>query len=160
MWGVIDTGDALRIGAASAVALTGVGLSIAWLPAFRYDGPAALTARLLMTAGLVAAIFDLGGLGGVLGLALTAMGGAVMWQSQPLPEVPRPRRKGVVIAAAATGFAIAAALRGWAWLDRVPDAARPVSALVAGSVGALATLAVADRARVRMREAVRDRLNG
>jgi hypothetical protein len=34
-----------------------------------------------------------------------------------------------------------------------------ISALVASTVGALATVAVADRARVRMREAVRDRLD-
>lgn len=158
---VIDTAaDALSVAAATSVALAGVGLSVGWLPAFRQEGAAPLTARLLTMAGLVAAIIDLGGLGGVLGLALAAMGIAAMWQSQPPPEVPRPRRKGVVIAAAVTGVAIVAALRGWWLLDGVPDAARPVSALVAGSVGMLATLAIADRARVRLREAVRERRGG
>ena len=154
---VIDTSDAPWIAAATTALLTGVGLSIAWLPAFRLAGAAAFTSRLLVTAGLVAAILDLGGLGGVLGLALAAMGVAAMWESQPPPEVPRPRRKGVVVAAMAAGLVIVATLRGWWLLDRVPDAAKPISALSVGSVAALATLAIADRARVRMRDDVRER---
>ena len=154
---VIDTSDAPWIAAATTALLTGVGLSIAWLPAFRQAGVAAFTSRLLVTAGLVVAILDLGGLGGVLGLALAAMGVAAMWESQPPPEVPRPRRKGVVVAAMAAGLVIVATLRGWWLLDRVPEAARPISALTVGSVAALATLAIADRARVRMRDDVRER---
>jgi hypothetical protein len=154
---VIDTSDAPWIAAATTALLTGVGLSIAWLPAFRLAGAAAFTSRLLVTAGLVAAILDLGGLGGVLGLALAAMGVAAMWESQPPPEVPRPRRKGVVVAAMVAGLVIVATLRGWWMLDRVPEAARPISALTVGSVAALATLAIADRARVRMRDDVRER---
>jgi hypothetical protein len=156
---VIDTADALRVSAAIAVALTGVGLCLAWLPALRHEGLVCLAARLLTTAGLLAAILDFGGLGGILGPALAAMGLAAMWQSQPAPEVPRPRRKGILIAAAATGLAVFAALRGWSIFDLVPGPTRMISALVAGAVGALATIAVADRARVRMREAVRERLN-
>jgi hypothetical protein len=159
MSSVIDTGDVLRVSAALTVALTGVGLSLAWLPALRYGGLVCLTARLLTTAGLLAAILDFGGLGGVLGPALAVMGLAAMWQSQPEPEIPRPRRKGILIAAAATGFAVFAALRGWSVLDLVPAQARTISAMVAGTVGTLATIAVADRARVRMRDAVRERLN-
>ena len=154
---VIDTSDAPWIAAATTALLTGVGLSIAWLPAFRLAGAAAFTSRLLVTAGLVVAILDLGGLGGVLGLALAAMGVAAMWESQPPPEVPRPRRKGVVVAAMVAGLVIVATLRGWWMLDRVPEAARPISALTVGSVAALATLAIADRARVRMRDDVRER---
>ncbi|MGH8774564.1 MAG: hypothetical protein ACRDWI_05115 [Jiangellaceae bacterium] len=154
---MIGTGDAVRIALAAAIAMSGLGLSLAWLPALRYDGAAAAAARLLLTAGLVAAMLDLGGLGGVLGLALAGMGAAAVWQSQLAPQVPRPRRKGVLIAAAATGLAIMAALRGWSLLGQVPEAARPIAALAAGSVTALATLAVADRARVRMREAIRER---
>ncbi|MGH8822991.1 MAG: hypothetical protein ACRDVN_00740 [Jiangellaceae bacterium] len=157
---MIDTGDALRIAAGAAVGLAGIGLSIAWLPALRYEGAAALVARLLITAGLAAAVVDLGGLGGVLGLALAAMGAAAMWQSQPAPEVPRPRRKGILVSAGVAGLSIAAALRGWWQFDHVPDQARPVSALLVGSGIGIATLAVADRARVRMRDAVRERLNG
>jgi hypothetical protein len=160
MYCVIDTSDALWIAAATTAALTGVGLSIAWLPAFRLAGAAAFTARLLVTAGLVAAILDLGGLGGVLGLALAAMGVAAMWESRLPPEVPRPRRKGVVVAAIVTGLVIVATLRGWWLLDRVPEAARPISALTVGSVAALATLAIADRARVRMRDDVGERSGG
>jgi hypothetical protein len=155
---VIGTADALRVSAAIAVALTGVGLCLAWLPALRHDGLVCLTARLLTTVGLVAAILDFGGLGGILGSALAAMGVAAMWQSQPAPEVPRPHRKGIMIASGATGLAIFAALRGWSVLDLVPPQARVISAMIAGTVGALATIAVADRARVRMREAVRERL--
>jgi hypothetical protein len=159
MASVIETADAVRVSAAAAVALTGVGLCLAWLPALRREGLVCLTARLLTTVGLIAAILDFGGLGGVLGPALAAMGLAAMWQSQPEPEVPRPRRKGIVVASTLTGLAIFAALRGWSVLDLVPDQARVVSALVAGALGGLATIAVADRARVRMREAVRERLN-
>lgn len=158
MSSMIDAADALRVSAAVAVALTGFGLSLAWLPALRHEGPVGLVARLLTTVGLVAAIVDFGGLGGVLGFALAAMGVAAMWQTQPEPEVPRPRRKGILIASAATGLAIFAALRGWSVLDMVPLQARVISAMVAGTVGALATIAVADRARVRMRDAVRERL--
>jgi hypothetical protein len=157
---VIDTADALRIAAATTLALTGVGLSIAWLPALQHEGAAGPAARLLVTAGLVAAILDLGGLGGVLGLALAAMGAAAMWQGQPPPQIPRPRRKGVIIAACVTGLAILGAFRGWWLLGRVPDAGRTISALTVGSVGALATIAVADRARVRLREDVRERRDG
>ena len=159
MASVIETADAVRVSAAAAVALTGVGLCLAWLPALRREGLVCLTARLLTTVGLIAAILDFGGLGGVLGSALAAMGMAAMWQSQPEPEVPRPRRKGIVVASTLTGLAIFAALRGWSVLDLVPAQARVVSALVAGALGGLATIAVADRARVRMREAVRERLN-
>jgi hypothetical protein len=159
MASVIETADAVRVSAAAAVALTGVGLCLAWLPALRREGLVCLTARLLTTVGLIAAILDFGGLGGVLGPALAAMGLAAMWQSQPEPEVPRPRRKGIVVASTLTGLAIFAALRGWSVLDLVPAQARVVSALVAGALGGLATIAVADRARVRMREAVRERLN-
>src|ERR671919_2640861 len=95
---VIDLFDALRIAAATATALTGVGLSIAWLPAFRQVGAAAFTSRLLVTAGLVVAMLDLGGLGGVLGLALAAMGVAAMWGSPPAPAISPPPRQGVVVA--------------------------------------------------------------
>jgi len=159
MAGVIDSAEALRVSAGVAVALTGVGLCLAWLPALRHDGLVCLAARLLTTVGFVAAILDFGGLGGVLGPALAAMGLAAMWQSQPAPEVPRPRRKGILIASFATGLAIFATLRGWSVLGLVPDQARMISAMIAGTVGVLATVAVADRARVRMREALRERLN-
>ncbi|HEX6578826.1 MAG TPA: hypothetical protein VF082_10705 [Jiangellaceae bacterium] len=155
---MIDTGDALRIAGAAAVGLSGIGLGIAWLPARRHESPATPVARLLLTAGLVAAILDLGGLGGVLGLALAAMGATAMWQSQPAPEVPRPRRKGIVVAAGVSGLLIAAVLRGWWLFERVPDQARTVSAVLVGSAAGLATLAAADRSRVRMRDAVRERL--
>jgi len=155
---MIDTGDALRIAGAAAVGLSGIGLGIAWLPALRHEGAATAVARLLLTAGLVAAILDLGGLGGVLGLGLAATAATAMWQSQPAPEVPRPRRKGILVAAGVSGLLIAAALRGWWLFEQVPDQARPVAAVLVGSTAGLATLAAADRSRVRMRDDVRERL--
>lgn len=154
---MIDPADALRVSAAVAVVLVGLGVSIAWLPAFRFGGGAALMARILVTAGLFAILWDTRGLGGVLGFALTAMGAAAIWQGQPEPEVPRPRRKGVVIGAAITALAIIAVVRGWWHFDLIPDRATTTSVLAAGAIGALGTLAVADRSRVRLRDAVRER---
>ncbi|MBD0293255.1 MAG: hypothetical protein ICV70_06745 [Jiangellaceae bacterium] len=149
--------DEPRIAALTAVGLAGVGLSIAWLPGLRHHAVVAFVARLLLTAGLVVAILDFGELGGVLGLALAAMAAAVSWDGQPPPQVPRPSRKEILLASAVTALGVYAALRGWWLLGLVPEPARQVSALVVGSVGALAVVAIADRARVRMREAVRER---
>ncbi len=154
---VIDPVDALRVSAAIAVVLAGLGLSLAWLPALRFGGGPALMARVLVTAGLFAIIWDTRGLGGVLGFALTAMGLAVMWQGQQEPEVPRPRRKGVVIGATMTALAVIAAVRGWWHFDLVPDRATTATVVSLGAIGALGTLAVADRSRVRLRDAIRER---
>ena len=154
---MIEPSEAPRIAAAAAVVLLGVGFSLAWLPALRYGGGPALLARVLVTAGVFAMAWDTRGLGGVLGLALTIMGAAAVWQGRPAPEIPRPRRKGIVIGAALTTTLIIAVFRGWWLLDRVPDAAVTPTALVMGAVGALATLAIADRSRVQLREALRDR---
>jgi hypothetical protein len=154
---VIDPADALRVGAAIAVVLTGLGVSLTWLPAFRFGGGPALVARILVTVGLFAVIWDTRGLGGVLGFALTAMGIAAMWQGQPAPEVPRPRRKGVVIGSFITTLAVVAAVRGWWHFEHIPDRATTATVLAVGAIGALGTLAVADRSRVRLRDAVRER---
>lgn len=154
---MIDPAEALRVGTAIAVVLIGLGVSLAWLPAFRLGGGAALMARVLVMAGLLALIWDTRGLGGVLGFALTAMGLAAMWQGQPEPEVPRPRRKGVVIGALITALAVIAAVRGWWHFDLIPDRATTAAVLATGTIGALGTLAVADRSRVRLRDAVRER---
>lgn len=154
---MIDPTDAFRVSAAIAVVLTGLGVSLAWLSAFRFGGGLALMARILVTVGLFALIWDTRGLGGVLGFALTAMGIAAMWQGQPEPEVPRPRRKGIVIGAIVTAVVVVAAVRGWWHFDRVPDRATTATVLAAAAIGALGTLAVADRSRVRLRDAVRER---
>lgn len=140
-----------------AVVLAGLGINLVWLPAFRFGGGPALLARTLVTVGLFAVIWDTRGLGGVLGFALTAMGLAAMWQGQPEPEVPRPRRKGVVIGAVITAIAVVAAVRGWWYFDRIPDRATSATVLAVGAIGTLGTLAVADRSRVRLRDAVRER---
>ena len=149
--------DLLRLGATAVVALAGVGVIIAWLPAFRYEGGPALMARLLVTAGLLAVIWDTRGLGGLLGLMLTALGSIAVWQAQPEPEVPRPRRRGIVGGAVVTAVIIVAVFEGWWALDGVPeDAVTPAAALL-GGIGALGTLAIADRSRIRLRDAVRNR---
>jgi hypothetical protein len=154
---VIDPADAWRVGAAVAIALTGLGISIAWLPAFRYGGGPALLARMLATVGLLAIVWDSRGLGGVLGLALTAMGVAAVWQGQPEPEVPRPRRKGILVGSAITALAVVAVVRGWWALDRIPEQATSAAAVAVAGIGLLGTLSVADRSRVRLRDAVRER---
>lgn len=147
----------MRVAAAAAVVLLGVGFSLAWLPALRYGGWPALLARVLVTAGAFAIVWDTRGLGGVLGLALTIMGAMAVWQGQPAPEIPRPRRKGIVAGAAVTAVLIIAPSRGWWLLDRVPEAAVTPVALTLGAIGALATLSIADRSRTHVRDALRDR---
>ena len=154
---MIDPADAWRVAAAVAIGLAGLGISIAWLPAFRFGGGPALLARILATVGLLAVVWDSRGLGGVLGLALTAMGFAAVWQGQPEPEVPRPHRKGVVAGAAITALAVVAVVRGWWVFERVPDQATSAAVLGVAAIGMLGTLSVADRSRVRLRDAVRER---
>lgn len=154
---MLDPDDLLRLAAAAAVALAGVGVTIAWLPAFRYGGGPALMARILVTAGLLAVVWDARGLGGMLGLMLTAMGMMAVWQGQPEPEVPRPRRRGILAGAAATAVVIVAVFEGWWVLDRLPEATVTPTAAVLGAIGGLGTLAIADRSRIRLRDAVRAR---
>lgn len=149
--------DLLRLAATAVVALAGIGVIIAWLPAFRYEGGPALMARLLVTAGLLAVVWDTRGLGGLLGLMLTALGSIAVWQAQPEPEVPRPRRRGIVCGAVVTALVIVAVFEGWWALDGIPeDAVTPAAALL-GGIAALGTLAIADRSRIRLRDAVRNR---
>ena len=64
---------------------------------------------------------------------------------------------GVIIAALITALVMLAAMRGWWLFGRVPDDVRPVVALALGGVAALGTLAIADRSRIKMRDAVRER---
>jgi hypothetical protein len=154
---VTEPDEVIRIAAAASVVLLGVGISLAWLPAIRYGGGVALLARVLITVGTFAMVWDTRGLGGVLGLALTIMGGLVVWQGQPEPEIPRPRRKGIVAGAVVTALLVVATSRGWWVLDRVPEAAVTPAALTLGAIGALATLSIADRSRTQLREALRDR---
>lgn len=155
---VIETADSVQLAAVVSILLAGAGMTIAWLPAFRLAGGVAVLARVLVTAGLCAAVWDMRGLGGVLGLALTAMGVAAVWQGRPVPEVPRPRRTGIVISAVVTGLIVLAVLDGWWLLARLPDTAGLIVALVLGTAGALGTIAIADRSRTRLREAIRHRL--
>jgi hypothetical protein len=154
---VIEPDEAIRVAAAASVVLLGVGISLAWLPAIRYGGGVALLARVLMTVGAFAMVWDTRGLGGVLGLALTIMGALALWQGQPEPEIPRPRRKGIVTGAVVTALLVVASSRGWWLLDRVPEAAVTPTALTLGAIGALATLSIADRSRTQLRDALRDR---
>ncbi|PSL01073.1 hypothetical protein CLV30_1158 [Haloactinopolyspora alba] len=155
---MFDTDDVYRLLIAGVVLLVGVGSCLAWISAGRRD-PAGPAARVFMTVGLVMAALDFGGVGAVLGLSLAALGGLVAWEGQPDPEVPRPRRGGIVVAAAITGLATLAMIEGFGPLASVPEEARAVATVVVASTGALGTLAVADRARVTLRDALRRRFD-
>lgn len=139
------------------VSLAVIGITIAWLPGLRYSGIVILAARLLIGAGVLTVVLDSRGLGVILGLGLTALGVLAAWEGRPAPEVPRPRRKGVIIAALITALVMLAAMRGWWLLGSVPEDVRPAVALALGGVAALGTLAIADRSRIKMRDAVRER---
>ena len=102
-------------------------------------------------------ILDPRGVGAVLGLSLAAMGAVVWWGGQPPPEVPRPRRRGFYIASGLAGLVTYATSEGWGPLSRVPEEGRPVAALFVGIVALLATLAIADRARITFRDRLRRR---
>jgi hypothetical protein len=154
---VIESANAFSIVSVVAVGLAVIGISIAWLPGFRYGGLATLLARLVIGAGIVAMLVDSRGLGLILGIGLAALGAVAAWEARPAPEVPRPRRKGVVLASIATGVVLLAAIRGWGRLSEVPETAVPIVALGLGAVATLGTLAIADRSRIRMRDAVRER---
>lgn len=155
---MIASADAVRMTAVSVVALIGLGVCVAWLPAWR-SNPEGLPARLFIAAGVASAIADLGGVGSLLGIALALLGVLAWWEARPAPEQPRPQLLGLTVAALATGLATFAVLKGWGPLDRMPDEVRAVAALGVGAAGVLGTFAVADRSRVRLREATRRRFD-
>lgn len=155
---MLADGAALRLVAVGAVVLVGVGACIAWLPAWRQD-PTGLASRVFVTAGAVGVVGDLGGVGSVLGLALAGMGVAVWWESKPPPEIPRPHLLGLLVAVTATALAALAVLVGLGPFDRLPDSMRTIAGLAVGGAGLLGCLAVADRARVRLREALQHRFD-
>lgn len=152
---MVSPDDAVQIVLAGIVVLIGVSSTIAWSPA-RGRYPGGLSARLFLTAGLVAVAVDPSGLG-VLGGVLTAMGLAVWWAGQPDPELPRPRHGGIVTASIVTGLATLATLRGWGVLEALPEEIRLAIAPFVGAIGALGTIAIADRTRVTFRDAMRRR---
>ncbi len=155
---MFDTAHPLQLAAAGVIVLIGLGCCLAWLPAGRRD-PTGPAARIFMTVGLVMSVLDFGGVGSVLGLSLTALGVLIAWEGQPAPEVPRPPRLGIVIAVVATALATAAMFEGWGPLGQLPAQVRAVATLAIATTGGLAALAVADRARVALREAVRRRFD-
>jgi hypothetical protein len=157
MIGMLDFDQAFSFVFAGVVALIGTASCIAWLPAIRYE-PAGLLSRMFMTTGVAIAIIDLSGVGSVLGLSLAAMGGFIAWAGQPAPDVPRPRRCGLSGSAAATGWIALVMIEGWGPLAQVPDELRAVASVVAASAGVLVTFAIADRARVLLRDTIHDRL--
>jgi hypothetical protein len=158
MASVVDTGDSLRLVLLGVLLLVGFALSIAWLPALRHD-PGGLPARIFVTLGMAVFVVDLGGLGSLLGLSLAAMGLMVWWESRPAPEVPRPHRQGIVLAAAVTGTATYAVLVGWGPFGRLPDEIGVIAAVFVAGAGTVGTLAIADRARVSLRDALRRRFD-
>ena len=151
---VLEGLDVTRVAVALSLVLIGGGLSVAWLPVVRVEGWTSMFPRVLVFAGLAAAVLDGIGLGTVLGLALAALGAVAGWQARPPTDLPRPGRAGIVAAALVSGLLVIAADRGWWFLDAVPDVARVWVSLGLGAVGALATLAIADRERVHFREAL------
>jgi hypothetical protein len=153
---MVSTGDAFQLVGAGVIVLIGLCLSIAWIPA-RGRYPGGLPARVFVTLGLFAVAWEPAGLG-VLGGVLAAMGGAIWWAGQPDPELPRPRRVGLIVAAIITGALTLATMLGWGVLSNLPEQARVVATPFVAGVGALGTLAIADRARITYREALRRRL--
>jgi multisubunit Na+/H+ antiporter MnhB subunit len=153
---MLPTEDAVQIVGAGVIVLVALCLSIAWLPA-RRRYPGGYWARLFFTAGLATVIWDPTGVG-VVGAVLAAMGVAVWWAGRPEPELPRPRRRGIVVASILTGLVALAVTFGWGALDRIPEELRGVATVVAAGVCVLGTLAIADRARVTFRDDLRRRL--
>lgn len=154
---MLSTDDALQLVMAGVVVLAGLCLTIVWIPA-RRQYPGGFPARAFVTIGLFAVVWDPWGLG-VLGGVLTGMGMAIWWSGRPEPELPRPRRAGLSVAAAITGVLVLAMIRGWGPLDGIPDQVRAVATLFVGGVGVMGTLAIADRSRVTFRDALRRRLS-
>lgn len=153
---VLDSEDPLRLVVLGVFALLAVATVVAWLPGIRYD-PTGVPARIFMALGAGVLISDFDGVGLVLGLCLALMGALMWWEGQPPPEVPRPLLLGVLLATLATGVAMLAALDGWSAFGRIPEEARAAVAVAIGGAGLLGTLAVADRSRVRLRDAIRRR---
>ncbi|AYY12820.1 hypothetical protein EF847_08945 [Actinobacteria bacterium YIM 96077] len=153
---MVSFGDALQLMCAGVVTLITLSSVIAWLPA-RSHCPDCLSGRLFIGIGTIALILDPGGVG-VLGAILAAMGIAIWWAGQPVPEIPRPRQQGLLITSLIAGLVTLMALRGWGPLGDIPEQARIVVAPFVAAVGALGTLAVADRARVTYRDELRRRL--
>ncbi|WP_166351537.1 hypothetical protein [Phytoactinopolyspora limicola] len=152
---MLSADDAYQIVAAGVVVLVGLCLTIAWAPA-RGHYPGGLPSRAFVTVGLMTVFWDPGGLG-IVGAVLTAMGVAIWWCGRPEPELPRPRRAGLVVAAVASGIIVLATDLGWGALGRIPDDARALATVVVIGVVLLGTLAIADRARVTYRDALRRR---
>lgn len=154
---MLSIDDALQLVLAGVVVLMGLCLTIVWIPA-RHQYPGGFPARTFATIGLVAVIWDPGGLG-VLGGVLAGMGVAIWWSARPAPELPRPRRTGLAVAAAITGVLVLAMIHGWGPLGGIPDQMRAVATLFVGGVGVMGCLAIADRCRVTFRDALRRRFN-
>ncbi|NED93785.1 hypothetical protein G1H11_00460 [Phytoactinopolyspora alkaliphila] len=152
---MLPTEDAVQIIGAGVVVLVALCLSIAWLPA-RRRYPGGYPARLFFTTGLATVVWEPTGIG-VVGAVLAAMGVAVWWAGRPEPELPRPRRRGIIIASVLTGVVAVAVTYGWGMLGRIPEELRGVTTVIAAGVCILGTLAIADRARVTFRDSLRRR---
>src|SRR5690554_5302873 len=119
---MISNGDALQLVSAGVVLLIGLSLAIAWIPA-RGRYPGGLPARAFITLGLFAVIWEPGGVG-VLGAILAGMGAAIWWAGRPDPELPRPRRLGLFVAAIIAGLLTLAMIVGWGPMGGIPEQAR------------------------------------
>lgn len=148
---MIATSDALRLGLITAAVLAVLGLGIAWLPLTAHRGGLPILPRLVMAAGVLSVVFFGFDIGAMLGAGAAVLGGLASWDTRPPADAPRPQRVAIIVVATATGCAVAVALAGWVPLAGT-EVLRLVAAVALGAVGTLATLAVADRERSRLRD--------
>ncbi len=149
---MIESLEPAQIGLVTAVGLALVGYGIAMTPLVRNRARPAIIPRLLAAAGLVVIAaygFDLRSL---LAVGVVAIGVVAAYDTRSPSGTPYPRWDAIAAAALLSGLAVYFALRGaLPLLDRA-SWLPAVAAGVFGVAGALGTLAVADRERVRLHE--------
>lgn len=149
--------DSLRWVLAGAIASLTLCSMLTWTGAGRYALPVHVS-RPIMGVGAIGVVIDSTGLGAVLGAALFGLGLVIAWEAMPAPEVPRPRTRLTFLVIVFTTLACAVLLLGVGPASDMAETTRNVGALAGLAVGGLLAVAAADRARVRLRERVADRL--
>lgn len=147
----------LQLVVGGAVVLYTVCTVIAWSGAGRH-GLSAMLTRPMIGAGAAATVLDFGGLGTVLGGGLVTLGALIGWESMAPPEIPRPRGTLTVVVVLLTGTLAAAVWGGVGPLATASETYRLLGTLAVGGLGSLLAIAAADRARVRLRDQVIERL--
>lgn len=147
----------LQLVIGGAIVLYTVCTVLAWSGA-GHHGVSAMVSRPMVGAGATATVLDLGGLGMVLGLGLAILGALIGWESMAPPQIPRPRGT-LTLAVVLLSAVLAAAV----WSGVGPSATtsetyRVLGTIAVGVLGSLLAVAAADRARVRLRDQVIERL--